>query len=112
MDRWLATVLVAGILAAISIGSAAGSAVAADKSLPDYERRLLERHKEAAHKALAEKLRLERAQRIARARHALPPAPKTQAIPWIAVGGQPVYWQGFGGPPFCLAARPPRPFHW
>lgn len=71
MQRWLGASLSAGLLAVFAGLSAFNAPVrGADQSLPNNERRLLLRHNEESRRKRAEKLRLERAQRIARERQA------------------------------------------
>ena len=83
MIRWLESGLAAGLLAAFAgLSAFNGISFGADKSLPSYERRLLARHGELAKKKLSERLRLERAQLIARQRlansgYGAPPAQAT-----------------------------------
>jgi len=103
MNRWLGASLTAALLAVLSGWSAYnGRVFGADPSLPKNERRLLLRHEEASRKKLAEKLRLERAQRIARAR-----------LSNAGYGSRPApTWVPFAYPTSISAPPPPRPFYW
>ena len=103
MKRRLGASLTAAMLAVFSGWSAYSDRVlGADPSLPKNERRLLMRHEEASRKKLAEKLRLERAQRIARAR-----------LSTSGYGARPARtWAPFAYPTSISAPPPPWPFYW